>query len=244
MSKTVLLNVRTFAVGIDLTGVSNKIELSSEVEAKETTNYGSEGYKEVVGGLTSAEISGEGQWEAGDVDKVDDASWAQLGGVGPWTVCGQGSSFVGDLAYFVKALRCNHTIGGEIGEVAPWTASVKSAWPLVRGVVMHPPGTARTSSGSGTGIELGAVLDGQQVYASLHVLSVSGTTPSLTVSLESAADDTFTSPTTWLTFDAASAVGGQIMRVPGPGADTWWRLVWTVSGTTPSFLFTGAVGIR
>ena len=59
MAKTVLTNVRCFAVAVDLTGVSNKIEVSSEVEAKDSTNYASEGYKEVMGGLASAEISGE-----------------------------------------------------------------------------------------------------------------------------------------------------------------------------------------
>ncbi|MGI5443095.1 hypothetical protein ACQEV4_38865 [Streptomyces shenzhenensis] len=74
MGKTVLTNVRAFTVGADLTGVSNKIELSAAAEAKETTNYGSDGYKEFVGGLASAEISGEGQWEPGDPGKVDDAS--------------------------------------------------------------------------------------------------------------------------------------------------------------------------
>ena len=46
MSKTVLINVRTFAAGVDVTGVSNKIELSSEVEVKKTTNHGSGGWDE------------------------------------------------------------------------------------------------------------------------------------------------------------------------------------------------------
>ncbi|MEU5094946.1 hypothetical protein [Streptomyces sp. NPDC020996] len=245
MGKTVLTNVRCFAVGVDLTGVSNKIELSSEVETKETTNYGSGGYKEVVGGLASAEISGEGQWEAGDLTKVDDASWAQLGGVGPWSVSANNAAAVGDLAYFTQALRCNHKIGDAVGEVAPWTASAKSSWPLVRGQFAHPPGTARTATGTGTGLNLGAVAAGKRLYASLHVLSVAGTTPSLTARVESSADNTFAAPTTRLTFTAATAVSGQALRTDGTAVtDTWWRVAWTITGTTPSFLFTAALGIQ
>lgn len=245
MSKTVLTNVRMFAVGVDLTGVSNKVELSTEVEAKESTNYGSQGYKEFVGGLGSAELSGEGQWEAGDLTKVDDASWAQLGGVGPWSVSANNAATFGDLAYLTQFLRCDFKMGGEVGEVAPWTSTAKSAWPLVRGKFAHPPGTARTTTGTGSGLNLGAVAAGKRLYAALHVLSVAGTTPSITARVESDDNSSFTSATTRLTFTAATAVGGQALRTDGTAiADTWWRVAWTISGTSPSFLFAAALGIR
>ena len=244
MGKSVLLNVRAFAVGLDLTSVSNKIELSSEVEVKPTTNYGSDGWGEVVGGLASSQISGEGQWEAGDETMVDDASWAQLGGVGPWSISGNNSAAVGGLAYLTRAMRADYTLLAEVGEVAPWASMAKGSWPLVRGQFAHPPGTARTTTGSGTGLELGAVTAGKRLYAALHVLSAAGDTPSITASVESAADDTFASPTTRLTFDAATEAGGQILRTDGTAiTDTWWRVAWTISGTTPSFLFAAALGI-
>lgn len=244
MSKTVLTNVRAFAVGVDLTSNSNKVELSTEVEAKETTNYGSEAWKEFVGGLASAEISGEGQWEAGDATKVDDATWSQFGGVGPWSISANNAAAVGGLAYFTQALRADYKLLGELGEVAPWTSTAKSAWPLVRGQFAHPPGTARTATGTGTGLNLGAVAANKRLYASLHVLSVAGTTPSITARVESDDNSGFTTPTTRLTFNAATAVGGQILRTDGTAiTDTWWRVAWTISGTTPSFLFAAALGI-
>ncbi|MBN0043121.1 hypothetical protein JS756_03120 [Streptomyces actuosus] len=242
---TILTNVRTFAGGADLTGNSNKIEISAEVEDKDATNYGSGGWKELLGGLGSAEISGEGQWEAGDPGKVDDASWAQLGGVGPWSISANNAAAVGDLAYLTKALRSDYKLGDAVGEIAPWASTAKSSWPLVRGEFAHPPGTARTADGSGTGLNLGALASGQRLYAALHVLSASGTTPSITARVESSADNTFASPTTRLTFDAASAAGGQILRTDGsPVTDTWWRVAWTITGTTPSFLFVASLGIR
>ncbi|MFD5425210.1 hypothetical protein [Streptomyces sp. NPDC127084] len=244
MSKFVLLNARLFAVAADLTGASNKIELTAEIEEKETTNYASNGWSEKLGGLASAEISGEGQWEAGDPSLVDNASWAQLGGVGPWTVCPAGAA-VGDLAYLTTAMRSNYTQGESVGAVAPWSGTAKSSWPLVRGQIGHPNGTARTSTGTGTGVQLGAVAAGKRLYAALHVLSVSGTTPSITARIESDDSNGFPSPTTQLTFTATGAVGGEALRTSGSAiTDTWYRVAWTISGTTPSFLFATSFGIR
>ena len=245
MSKFVLTNVRCFAVGVDLTTVSNKVEISSKIDEKETTNYGSQGYKELIGGLAASEIQAEGQWEASDATKVDDASWAQLGGIGPWSISANTAANVGDLAYFTNALRCDYKLGGAVGDVAPWTGSAKGSWPLVRGQFAHPPGTARTATGTGTGLNLGAVAVNKRLYAALHVLSVAGTgTPTITARVESSVDNTFASPTTRLTFTGASAVGGQILRTAGTAVtDTWWRVAWTITGTSPSFLFASTLGI-
>lgn len=245
MPKTILTNVRCFAVGVDLTSHSNKIELAAEVEDKDSTNYGSQGWKEVMGGLASAELSGEGQWEAGDASLVDDGAWGTLGAVGPWSVSANNAAAVGELAYLMNALRADYKIGEAVGEVAPWTSTAKSSWPLVRGQFAHPPGTARTATGTGTGLNLGAVAAGQRLYAALHVLSVAGTTPSLTARVESSADDTFAAPTTRLTFAAATDVSGEILRTDGTAVtDAWWRIAWTITGTTPSFLFAATLGIQ
>ncbi|MBK3575133.1 hypothetical protein JHN63_15190 [Streptomyces sp. MBT65] len=244
MSKFVLTNVRLFTAGVDLTSASNKVELTAKVEEKETTNYGSQANKEFVGGLASAEFAAEGQWEAGDPSKVDDATWAQLGGVGAWSVGPVGAT-VGSLAYLTKALRCDYKLGDAVGEVAPWTSSGKGSWPLARGQFAHPPGTARTATGTGTGLQLGAVAVGKRMYAALHVLSVAGTaTPTITGRVESSVDNTFASPTTRLTHAAATAAGGEIVRTDGTAiTDTWWRVAWTITGTTPSFMFASTLGI-
>lgn len=246
MSKSVLLDCRLFAVGADLSGHSNKIELSAEVEDKDATNYRSGGWKEVLGGIGKAELSAEGQWEAGDESLVDDASWAQLGGNGPWSV-GPDDSAVGDLAYFTKAMRSGYKLGDTVGEIAPWTGSAKSSWPLVRGLFAHPPGTARTATGDGTALQLGALTTGKRLYAALHVLSVAGTsTPTITVEIESDSQQDFGgTPETRLSFTAATARGGQILRTDGTAhADTWYRPTWTITGTNPSFLFVVALGVR
>ncbi|WP_030387069.1 hypothetical protein [Streptomyces sp. NRRL S-241] len=242
--KFTLLNARLFAVGADLTGSSNKIELTGEMEDKETTNYYSNGWKEVIAGLGSAEATAEGQWEAADSSKVDDAMWSRLGGVGPWTVCPNGAA-VGDLAWVTQCMTASYALGGSIGDVAPWTGKGVSSWPLVRGQMAHPAGTARTSTGTGTAVQLGAVPAGKRLYGALHVLSVAGTTPSITARIESDNAVGFPSPTTQLTFAAANAAGGEALRTAGGAiTDDWWRVAWTISGTTPSFMFATSFGIR
>lgn len=245
MANIVLTGVRLFAVGTDLTGASNKVELSGEYEEKDKTTYGSNGWKEVTAGLGSAQLTGEGFWEAGaDNSFVDNASWASLGGTGPWSVGPVGAA-VGDLAYLVNALRSEYGFLGAVGDVAPWKGKASSAWPLVRGQFAHPPGTARTSSGTGTGVQLGAAAAGRRLYASLHVLGASGTTPTLDVVIESDTDNTFATPLTQLTFTQANSIGGQILRTDGTAiTDTWFRAKWTIGGTTPSFLFAVAFGIQ
>lgn len=245
MSKHILTNVRYFAGGVDLTGVSNQVELSSEVEAKDVTSFASGGWKENLGGLASSEIKAKGFWEAGSASLVDDAAWDDLGDVQAVTVCPVGAA-VADIAYLTQALRANYSFGGSVGDVAPWTCDASGSWPLARGVVAHPPGTARTATGSGTAVNLGAVAAGQRLYCAIHVLSVAGTdTPTITAVVESDNASGFASATTRLTFAAATAVGGQILRTDGTAiTDDWWRIQWTVAGTNPSFLFAAAFGIK
>ncbi|HEV2778692.1 MAG TPA: hypothetical protein VGX25_04755 [Actinophytocola sp.] len=243
MSKFVLTNVRLFSGGCDLTAQSNKLELSSEAEDKDVTNFGSGGWKEVKGGLFSTEISGAGQWEAADASKVDDNRWSSLGGLGPFSA-GPDDAAVGNLSYFTNALSGKYQLGGQVGDVAPWDGEWKGSWPLVRGLFAHSPGTPRTADGTGTGQQLGAVASGKYLYANLHVLSVAGTsTPTITARIESDADNTFASPTTVLTFTAATAVSGEVKRVAGAITDTWFRPAWTITGSSPSFLFVVTYGI-
>jgi hypothetical protein len=245
MSKMVLLDVRLFAGGADLSGNSNKAEITAEVEDKDATNYRSEGWKEVLAGLASSVINAEGQWEAGDPGKVDDNQWALLGSTGPWTIS-PADATVGSLAYFTNALQSSYKVGGQVGDVAPWAGKASGSWPVLRGQFAHPPGTARTASGTGTSLQLGAIPAGKRLYAAVHVLSVAGTsTPTITARVESDNATGFPSPVTQLTFAGATAQGGQILRTDGTAiTDDWFRIAWTITGTAPSFLFVAALGIR
>lgn len=248
MGKFILSNTRIFAGGADLTGATNKVELSATREDKDVTNFNSVDasgtvWKEVIGGLGSAKLTGSGQWEATDLSKVDDESWAEIGATGGVTVFPTTAN-AGDLAYVFSGLRSSYTLGGQVGDVAPWQGEWASNRPLGRGVGLHPPGTARTTTGTGTSVNVAATSASQYLYANLHVLSVSGSaSPTLTVTVQADNATGFPSPATEISFAAATAVGGQTARVVGPITDTWYRVSWTISGTTPSFLFVVSMAI-
>lgn len=99
-----------------------------------------------------------------------------------------------------------------------------------RPVTLHAS-AAMTATGSGTGVELG---DSGTLILTLDVTAASGTTPSMTVSVETSEDNS-----TWRTlgsFTAKTAAGAE--RKSFPGVDQYARATWTITGTTPSFTFT------
>ncbi len=243
----VLLDARLFMAGADMSGFGNKIELNEEAEVKTVTNWRSGGAREVKAGIHGCDIMGEGHWEAGDLGKPDDALFAAKRTLDPWSAAPQSDSDLaaGGIMYLVKALKTKMNVWGDVGEVAGWSGEARSTWPLVRGVCAHPSGVPRTANGNGTGVQLGAVAADKYIYANLHVLSVAGTaTPTLTVKIQSDDNSGFTTPTDRLTFTGATAISGQALRVKGPFTDTWWRAVWTITGTDPSFLFLASMGIE
>lgn len=245
----VLLNTRLFVGAVDLTTVMNKVGITADVEEKDVTTFLPEGdadsgYRKVQGGLFSSSLAMSGFWEAGDLSKVDDASFAALGTVVPTTI-GPDSATVGDTAWVTSALETQYMLGGTVGDVAPWSVTAAGTGPTASGVFLHSPGTARTSTGDGTAVEHVAVAAGQKLYATLHVVEASGTSPSLTVTIESDATNDFTgSETTRVTFTEATGITSEAISIAGAITDTWYRVTHTISGTNPSFKYVCAIGVQ
>lgn len=246
MSKLVLLDARHFVSGADLSWSGNKLEVEEEFEVKKKTNWRSGGAEENVAGLAKVMIKAEGQWEAGSAGLPDDSFWANRRVLEPHSFApfDDSDTAAGNLMYLTRALRSKSTFFGEVGEVAPWSLDAVGSWPLVRGLSAHPSGTPRTGNGNGTSLQLGAVPQGRSLYANLHVLSVAGTTPSLTVNVQSDNGTGFGSPAAVGSFAARNTVGGQSLRFEGPFTDDWFRVTWTITGTTPSFLFLVSLGVE
>lgn len=247
----VLLDARTFVAGADLSGNGNTIELMEDSEVKKVTNWKSGGAEENIAGIRGCDIKAGGQWEAGAPGKPDDAFWAMRRTRDPWSVAPQSDSDLaaGGLMYLVgRAIRSKFSFWDQVGEVAPWSGEARSAWPLVRGKCAHPSGTPRTTTGTGTAVLLGAVPANKYLYANLHVLSISGTsTPTVTVKVQSDDNAGFTSPVDVAggAFAAATVAGtGQSLRVAGALTDTYYRVAWTITGGSPSFLFLASFGIE
>lgn len=85
MAKMVLLAAHLTLDANDLSDFANKIELKAEVEEKDVTTYGSEGWKELLGGLKSGELGLEFKQDvaAGALDSI---MWPLLGLVVPFSV--------------------------------------------------------------------------------------------------------------------------------------------------------------
>lgn len=243
----VLQGVRLYVDGADLSGYSNKLMVGAKAEVLDRTTFGDIDaagtvWKTRVGGLFSGQADMEGFWQAGDLSQPDDMFWANLG-VSTVPLTGVPTAgTVGSLAWLSRMLETSYTPGAKVGELMAWSASAMTNWPLVRGQILHPQGTARTTTGTGTAVQLGAVDASHALYVNLHVLSyVDG---SLTVTIDSDDNSGFTSAVTQGTFAAATALGGQTLKIAGGITDTYWRASWTISGgTTHSFLFAVSAGI-
>lgn len=89
--------------------------------------------------------------------------------------------------------------------------------------------------GSNTGRDFGV---GEDIYLQVTVTGVSGTSPTLTVVLQSDDNSNFTSPTTLLTSGAVAlpAGGGQVFLVclPFGNYENFIRLQYTLGGTSPA----------
>lgn len=243
LTPTVLFDARIYLETVDLTGFGNKVELASTALDEDKTTFASGGWKERAGGLFDTVAGLEGFFDSGDLSKPDDGFWATLGGNQNALTVVPTSGAVGSLAYLTRAQVKDYKPGANVGKLLSWSANLGGNSPMVRGQILHPQGTARTTSGNGTGVQLGAVSATQRLWSTLHVFSVSGTTPSITVKVQSSVDNSWASPTDRITFAADTTLDGQVGSVLGAVTDTWWRTTWAVSGTTPSFLFAVAAGI-
>lgn len=254
MSKAILANVRLFAGGTDLTGVANQVEIAGSLDAKNATTFGSVDaagrlWMDNLGGLLNAELSASGFWEAGSASFVDDDMWANFGGVGPWSTSGPGGDVSeGAPAYLLNALRTSYSALGQVGEIAPFSGAATSTGSFAKGATLLTPSTARTVTGTGAVVNLGAVPAGKAMRAALHVVSIAGTTPTFAAILQSAAAVGFASPTTRATFQVVNGAAGTrsaeyVSSAVGPITDAFWRISFTITGTTPSYIAWATAGI-
>ena len=100
--------------------------------------------------------------------------------------------------------------------------------------VLVPAGTVATASGVGAGFELD---DKDQWRGQVTVTAASGTTPSLTVNVQTSHDNGATDAWRTVASFAALTAAGSSPWNDFAGLDRWVRATWTITGTTPSFTF-------
>lgn len=106
--------------------------------------------------------------------------------------------------------------------------------PADGGVSQVAPSNARTSSGSSAAMRTPTSANALAVL--LKVTAVSGVLPTLTVSVEWSQDGvTFAAADPADQFNVIIAAGSKVKRFDVKG--DFFRVVWTIGGTTPSFTF-------
>lgn len=235
MGKQVLRNCKLWMDGYDLSGYMNALALNYGANMLDDSAFGDD-TKSSTGGIKTVTVQHEGYWEGAP----DEVLQARIGVQDkPMTMCAQDGN-AGDVAYFFPATLSEYSPGGAHGELFAFSVSGEASGDLVRGEILINASSI-SASGNSSGAELGAVTSAQELVAALHVLSASGTTPTLDVVVESDVDNTFGTATPQITFAQATDVTSEIASTAGAITDTWYRIAYTVSGT---FDFVVAVGIK
>lgn len=248
MASVALTDAVILGGAYDLRTFSNSVTLTSERMELDSTTFASGGYKERKGGLntTAAQVAG---FMSSGSDGATPSSYGSEDAVAalfasptaPWTFAI--SNTEGTVAYFTKGLLKSYGFPQQHGELAAFNMDVSGNERLVRGYMAHPVNTDRTATGNTTGFQVGAVTSGQTLYAALHVVGVFGTTPSLTVKIQRDDNADFSSATDILTFTAATDVTSEWKTSTTASADSYYRVAYTISGTSPHFFFGVALGI-
>lgn len=241
MAIQVLKDCKLWLDGWDLSGDMNALALRYGAELQDDTVFGDD-TRSRAGGLKTVAVQHEGYWNGG-ADQVDDALFQSIGVADKPMTFGPETGADGERAFTVLTNLGEYAPGGEIGAMLAFSVSGEATGPLVRATVMH--NAAETASGNGVARQLGAVGATEKLYAALHVVAVSGTTPTLDVTVESDDAVGFLTPTTRITFAQATAIGSEwATPVAGAITDDWWRVTWTISGAGPSFTFIVTIGIQ
>lgn len=242
MPAHVLSDQKLWFAGYDLTGVMNALSVTDGVGLKEAPVLGNTAMRRLAG-LRTVVAQHEGYFQA---DPEDAALNANMGLVDVPMSFGPIDGAEGSLAYSFASALGEYSPRGEIDEMFRFSLSAEGSAgePLVRGLLGH--NASRTSSANGTAYQLGAAAAGQKLYAALHVLTVSGTNPTLDVTIESDDASGFASAVTRLTFGQATAISSEwASPIAGPITDDWFRVVWAIGGTdTPTFEFVVVFGTQ
>lgn len=235
-----LLDAVIFANQYDLTADVNKVALDCEAAELDATNMGSGGWHEVVAGIKSSTAKIDTFYNASGAEPAITSLHAA--GATLLTVASVGTQ--GTVAYTARNLAGKYTLpGGKVGDLATLNADLAGDSPegLLRGQIIAPKTTSGSSSNV-VGVQLGAVGATQRIYSALHVFAASGSTPSLTVKLRSSTTQGGTY-TDRITHTAFTAAGAELASLAGAVTDTWWRVEWTITGSTPSFTFAAVAAI-
>lgn len=234
MASHVLTNCQVFHGSADLTGQANSVEIGQEFAEVDNTTFAGNGYASALPGLATASIGYQG---FADFTNGSDLALFSGASSDANVVTISFDATLGSKTWHSKGMNSTFApVAGAVGEIASLSGNIRSsqsAYGLRTGALLAPK-AARTSTTSTTGVQLFTSGTVTRLTAALHIFAVSGSTPSLTVTVASASTQGG-SYTTRGTFSAANAIGAQYISAAISTTDQWWRATFTISGSSPSF---------
>ena len=236
MGQLIFTNGKFFLGEFDISGDLNSIALNYGANEQDDTVFGDD-TESVRGGLLSV-----GFGISGFVNTDPDSKIFSSMGVAdtPVTIAAEGADD-GEKSWIIPGMFADYAPGGSVGDMHSFDANGKGK-ALVEATVLG--NTTYTTTTTGTGRQLEAISATQTLYAALHVITVSGGTPTLDVTIESDDNAGFTSAVQRIAFTQATAATSEIQTLDGAITDDYFRAVFTIGGSTPSFLAIISVGIK
>lgn len=242
MATVVLLDCKILLGGYNLSGYHNSLDIQHSAEMLDDTVFGTSGTRSSKAGLLNFEATGNVFFDT----VLDEVLFNRIGASREVMSYAMEGNVLGDIGFTIRGINGTYSpMQGEVGSLLQGEFTARSSnSPLVRGEVLVPMGAALTATGQTTARQLGAVATGKKVYAGIHVVDITGTTPSITFTLQSDNAVGFPSGTTQATSGAFTAIGAEWLEVAGPITDDWWRIGYTISGGSPSITAYVTVGIK
>lgn len=230
-------DAKVFLGGYDLTGYTNNVALQYGAEPLDETTLGNDTRK-FKGGVKIVSAGMQGFWDA----TPDPGLQASVGTADtPLSVVAPPGA-TGTTTYLFRAMNANYDFGGSFGELLSYTAEARATDDLVRGKVLYH-GTA-TSTANGTAFSFPSMAAGDTLCGAIHVVGASAG-DTLDVIVQSDTATGFGSPVTALTFSQfGSSIGSEWQTATGATADTYYRVSYTIGGSSPSYTFAVSLGIK
>jgi len=232
MAKHVLTSMEYLVGGYDLSTDHYDLKMNIQAEEKVCPTF-KDTSKARIAGLKTFNLEHTGYWASDGTDEPDDVMDAQIGSTAQVASISPLGGAVAAICYSSKGLRFGCGFGAPIGGMLTFNSAVRGSGVLVvRGSKLATG--LKSATASGTAYELGVVSALQNLYGILHVTTATGQgDQTLIVKIQSDTAENFPSPTDRITFTTVTtAVTAQwATPVAGEITDTWWRTVYTMTGT-------------
>lgn len=246
MAEFVLRNTKIFLNGYDISGVSNNLTATLNIESLDKTVFGSSARK-FKAGLITNEISVDGFFTAGDSSasaNFSDNAWnnALASTASVMSIVPSGSSLgttQANRAYLTKGLSGSYSPTGTVGDLFSISGGFMGIGHLLRGQLM----TFSSAQSTATSLvikKLGTRSSTQKVYAAVHVMNISTSGARLKLHVEQDNSTTFAgTPSTAMTQSLSSSdVGTAIWLDAGSTAGSSDDHSWRVKFSTTAALNT------